>query len=78
MPALVQLAATCGHDPWQNLKALALAAWTGQAAVERALAETLDLRPALQYEEPPMDEGRFRELDRLMREQAGGELGSAV
>lgn len=76
MPALVQLAATCGPDPVRNLVALALC--VGQRMVEAALMATLDLRPPVLVDAPEWAEAEWQATDRLMRERAGGELGSAV
>jgi len=76
MAALVQLAATCGSDPVRNL--VALACIVGERAVRAALLATSDLRPPVSIDAPEWSELEWRATDRLMRERAVGELGSAV
>ena len=72
MAALVQLAAR----RVDSLVALALV--VGEAAVRRALAETSDDRPLVSYTPPAEGTERFERLDRLMRTNGGGRLGSEV
>ena len=75
MAALVQLVA---HDP-DSLVALALAHPEGPRGVLRALRETADNAPLLQYPATWAAREREREgLARLMRERSADRLGSAT